>query len=268
MKCPPEIGPNIKMMANEARGRGRGVLEQFEAHVARRQVLGGDAGADDHGRQEGTAEELGQQPTPQMASPSSPAQQHGAVDGFVATRSPHGLVGTAATAVTVSDTAGHRRAPCRPPTARRRDLRPTPCPARRSSTSVALLGGLEAGRVSRCVAGVTSSADSTSTPRWLSAPPTPAPAGVGVLDEHELERRVGHGEVGVAGPQFGRGRGEEPRVEVDGGVEVGDVEASWTRDIGAPDIDSCRCFSMVMISTSVNRRTVPIGRTPGQDEST
>src|SRR5690606_17957102 len=44
------------------------------------------------------------------------------------------------------------------------------------------------------------------------------------FDEHQLERRVGDGEVGVARLPLGGLGGEELRVEVDGLVEVGHVE--------------------------------------------
>ena len=41
------------------------VLQQFEADVARRQLLGSDPGSDDDGGQQGTAKELGDQAAPQ-----------------------------------------------------------------------------------------------------------------------------------------------------------------------------------------------------------
>src|ERR671910_2038887 len=44
------------------------------------------------------------------------------------------------------------------------------------------------------------------------------------LDEHELERRLGDGEVGVAGATLGRLGGEQLRVEADRRVDVGNVE--------------------------------------------
>ena len=58
----------------------------------------------------------------------------------------------------------------------------------------------------------------------LDAEVVEASVGVGLLEEHELEGRVGDGEVGVAGLALGRLGGEELRVEVDGLVDVGDVE--------------------------------------------
>ena len=63
---------------------------------------------------------------------------------------------------------------------------------------------------SRSVAAPTSSVDSTSTPRWLSEPRLAV-----ALDEHQLERRLGDGEVGVAGPDLGRLGREQLRVEGD-----------------------------------------------------
>src|ERR671910_1760371 len=44
------------------------------------------------------------------------------------------------------------------------------------------------------------------------------------LDEHELERRLGNGEVGVAGAALGRLGREQLRVEADRRVDVGNVE--------------------------------------------
>ena len=42
-------------------------------------------------------------------------------------------------------------------------------------------------------------------------------AALGAFEEHQLERRVGDGEVGVAGLALGRLGAEQLRVEVDGG---------------------------------------------------
>ncbi len=49
-------------------------------------------------------------------------------------------------------------------------------------------------------------------------------AGPRLLNEHQLQRGVGHGEVGVAGLHLRRSTAEELRVEVNGLTEVGDVE--------------------------------------------
>jgi hypothetical protein len=49
-------------------------------------------------------------------------------------------------------------------------------------------------------------------------------ASAGALDEDELQRRFGDGEVGVAGSPLGRLGTEQLRVELDGLVDVGDVE--------------------------------------------
>ena len=48
--------------------------------------------------------------------------------------------------------------------------------------------------------------------------------GAGLLEQDELQGRVGDGEVGVAGLALVRLGGEELRVEGDGLVDVGDVE--------------------------------------------
>ena len=45
-----------------------------------------------------------------------------------------------------------------------------------------------------------------------------------VLEQHQLERWVGDRKVGVAGLRLGRADAEHPGVEVDGRVEVADVE--------------------------------------------
>jgi hypothetical protein len=58
--------------------------------------------------------------------------------------------------------------------------------------------------------------------------------GVGILDEHELERRGLHGEVGVAGTALGRRGVEQLGVEGDGGVHVGHVEGEL--DTGHGDL--------------------------------
>jgi hypothetical protein len=54
-----------------------------------------------------------------------------------------------------------------------------------------------------------------------------------VLDEHQLEGRVGDGEVGVAGTTLGGLGAEELAVEVDGGLQVGDVEGELDTGHGA-----------------------------------
>ena len=56
----------------------------------------------------------------------------------------------------------------------------------------------------------------------------------GVLDQHQLERRLGDREVGVAGAALGRLGVEEAAVEVDGGVDVVDVEGELDADMVAP----------------------------------
>jgi hypothetical protein len=46
----------------------------------------------------------------------------------------------------------------------------------------------------------------------------------GVLEQDELERRLGDGEVGVAGPALGGPGAEQPGVEADGLVDVVDIQ--------------------------------------------
>ena len=58
----------------------------------------------------------------------------------------------------------------------------------------------------------------------LDAEVVERPAVAGVLDENELERRLGDGEVRVAGPDLGRLGVEEPGVERDRRRQVVDVE--------------------------------------------
>ena len=119
-----------------------------------------------------------------------------------------------------------RRGPCRSPTARRRGRRPRPCPAPRSSTRLRPRSAVASpSPARRAWAAATSSVDSTSTPRWFSDP------GLAVaLDQHQLQRRLGDGEVGVAGADLGRLGREELRVEVDRVVEVGHVQGELHPD--------------------------------------
>ena len=74
-------------------------------------------------------------------------------------------------------------------------------------------------------------------------------AAFGAFEQHELERWVGDGEVGVAGLALGRLGGEQLRVELDGLVDVGDVESELDAGHGVPParvvIDDGRCVSTV-----------------------
>jgi hypothetical protein len=72
-------------------------------------------------------------------------------------------------------------------------------------------GGGQPESARRASAATTSSAVSVSTPRWLIVPV----AGAG--EQHQLERRVLDGEVGVAVADLGGGGTEHLGVEVDGG---------------------------------------------------
>ena len=60
--------------------------------------------------------------------------------------------------------------------------------------------------------------------RDLDAEVVQAGLGAGVLEQHELERGIGDGEVRVARAALGRLGGEQLRVKVDGLVDVRDVE--------------------------------------------
>src|SRR5690606_38138047 len=44
------------------------------------------------------------------------------------------------------------------------------------------------------------------------------------LQQHELQRRLRDGEVGVARAPFGRGRAEQGGVELDGALEIGHTQ--------------------------------------------
>ena len=59
----------------EPGGRGRGVLEKLQPDVSRRKVLRRDAGTDHDGRQEGAAQELCGQASPQGGVPHRPASR-------------------------------------------------------------------------------------------------------------------------------------------------------------------------------------------------
>jgi DNA-binding transcriptional ArsR family regulator len=51
-----------------------------------------------------------------------------------------------------------------------------------------------------------------------------AAALAGVFQQHQLERRVGDREIGVAGPELGRAGAEQLGAELDGLADVVDVE--------------------------------------------
>jgi len=64
-----------------------------------------------------------------------------------------------------------------------------------------------------------------------------APIGSRVLDEDELERRLDDREVGVAGADLRRLCVEELRVELNGTVQVGDVQGELDTGHRAPPVD-------------------------------
>ena len=138
-------------------------------------------------------------------------------------------------------TRGCRPGRCRSPTARRWGCpRPRTCPAWRSSRSCRAVDRGQAGLGEPASARRRPrSVLSTSTPRWLSDPPWP-----GFSMQHELQRRLGEGEVGVAGAALGGLGAEEPGVERDGLVHVVDVESELESGHRVLlDIDGCRCVS-------------------------
>src|SRR5207244_13609849 len=70
--------------------------------------------------------------------------------------------------------------------------------------------------------------------------------GCGVLDEHELEGRLGDGEVCVTRAALGRFGDEELGVELHGGVEVGDVEGKLNAGHGSSCGNICLCRYLAM----------------------
>ena len=97
------------------------------------------------------------------------------------------------------------------PTSRSSRRSNTPCRRPRSSRGPSRTAGPRRRR--------TSAAVSVSTPRWLIVPASPAPSNSTSLSGGSVDR-----EVGVAGLRLGRADAEHLRVELDGLVEVGDVE--------------------------------------------
>ena len=65
LKCPPETGPNIKMMANSPAAVAMAFSKSSRPGLPGESCLRGDARADDQCGQEGAAEELGQQTSPE-----------------------------------------------------------------------------------------------------------------------------------------------------------------------------------------------------------
>ena len=108
--------------------------------------------------------------------------------------------------------------------------------------------------MSRASAATTSSAVSVSTPRWLMD------AGLALaLEEDQLQGRVGDGEVGVAGPGLGGLDAEHAGVEVDGLVEVGDVEGELEAHGGCSLRGEGRDFTSTAID-SMTVDTIPTDR--------
>ena len=66
LKWPPDTGPNIKMIANSPAAVAAAFSSNSSPVCARRVTLRGDTRADHHRGQERAAQELGQQPPPQL----------------------------------------------------------------------------------------------------------------------------------------------------------------------------------------------------------
>ena len=130
----------------EEPGRGRRrVLEQLESDVAGRELLRGDARADDDGGQEGAPEQLGDRRRHSAARSSRPQSARGSCRRSAAgrgrfwtrrrrargPRSRH----SPRSSIPARSRPARRPGRCRPPRARRRGRSPTPCPGRRSSRS-------------------------------------------------------------------------------------------------------------------------------------
>jgi hypothetical protein len=81
----------------------------------------------------------------------------------------------------------------------------------------------------------------------------------GVLDEDELERRLGDGEIGIVGAAFRRLGPEQLGVELHSGINVGDVEGELDSGHDQPPLAfvSIDAFIMVDASTDVNGRGSP-----------
>jgi hypothetical protein len=69
------------------------------------------------------------------------------------------------------------------------------------------------------------------------------PAAPWTLDQDQLERRLCDREVGIARTSFGGLGAEQLGIKGDGLVDVIDMRASWTRDMGnlRCDLDGCPC---------------------------
>ena len=164
----------------EARRRGRRVLEEFEARVARGEVLRRDARTDDDGAPGRRCPRTRPAAAATRRCPSSTRPSTFASFSSRTSRSAshprHRLTydrtGRSTTRLRPGPSRrGRRQGRCRPPTERRRGRSPRPCPGRRSSRSSALgPRSRSPSSFRRPVAAVTSSAVSTSTPRWLRAP--------------------------------------------------------------------------------------------------
>ena len=265
LKWAPEIGPNIKMMAKSPAAVAAAFSKSWSPISPGERLLGGDPRADDDGGQEGAPQELGEEPPPQDGVPHAaprrslgqrPAGAQHRPGRTARARRPRGRSTTRPRRCRSRPT--RRRGRCRPP--RRAVGVVDPHLVLDGVAAVGCscdLGRRVRRRPGGPVAATTSSVVSTSTPRWLRRRRC---RGLErrVLDQDQLERRVGDGEVGVAGPDLGRLGVEQFRVEVDGLVEVGDIEGKLDTGHGGPPIESTSVDASIMVDTFivVNRRVL------------
>jgi hypothetical protein len=92
----------------------------------------------------------------------------------------------------------------------------------------------------------------------VERPGAAMPPPLGVLDQDQLQGWLGDGEVGVAGSDLGGFGGEQLGVEVDGGVEVGDVEGQLDTRHEKPPVTSTLVDTLMITDTS----TFVNGRVP------
>ncbi len=216
LKCAPDTGPSARISATSPAPVAIEFSSSWSPTSCGESRCAADPRADDDGDEQRGADTFRRRPAGEFAF-----QRRISSSGRPTPAPPHNTSGQprARRCAARPVPSRRRRARCRSPTARGRDRRPTPCPAPRSSTRPrprlrsqgparqARLGGahvvgrldLDAEMVQRSRITVT-------------------------LDEHELERRLGDGEVGVARAELGRFGGEQLGVEVDRVVEVRDVQ--------------------------------------------
>ena len=234
LRCAPETGPSVRMSTLEAECRGRGVLQQLEADVVGRQPLGGDAGADDDRHQQGGAEQLGGRPA--------------------------GEVGLGHAQQPVLDRRAGRGRALELGLGVREDHVVLPALAVGPGHPVLVLPGVAAHHVALHVEGDPGGLEALGLllhlrhRRPLDAEVVEGAGLRGVGEEHQLERRVGDREVGVARAPLGGLGAEEGGVERHRLVEVvdveGELEAGHEGSLHRGDIDECLCLA----STTVDHK--------------